>query len=150
MMRYHKPYSIYAAAVLLLLTGSAASYAHGGSIESNVEAVTRFLHLSPGQVGVFQNLLQERQMATTPIREEVAVLEKQLEGLIATGENPAAIGLTVLNIHERRQVIEMIQAEFLVNFQGHLTDTQRHRLARLRQAARLQPVLPAFVHLGLL
>ena len=150
MMRFHKAYWTYAASVLLLLTASAASYAHGGSTESKVETVARFLHLSPDQVGVLNNLLQERQMATTPIREELAVLEKQLEGLIAAGENPPVIGLTVLNIHGRRQAIGMIQAEFLANFQGHLADTQRQSLEMLRQAAELQPVLPAFAHLGLL
>lgn len=150
MMRFHKPCWIVAASVFLLLTGSEASYAHGGGVKSNVEVVASFLHLSPDQIGVLQNLLEERQVTTTPIRKEVAVLEKQLEGFIATGENPAAIGLTLLNIHERRRAIEMIRAEFLASFQGHLNDPQRQSLERLRQAAQLQPLLPAFAHLGLL
>jgi hypothetical protein len=113
-------------------------------------AVSQFLHLAPPQVQAFGQLLQVRQAATAPLLLQIAAREQRIRELIASGGDPAEIGTLVVQVHQLQQSVAAVQAQFLAGFQGLLNDEQRQAWDAVHLAARLQPVVPAFVALQLL
>ncbi|MFQ5777319.1 MAG: hypothetical protein ACE5IP_04865 [Terriglobia bacterium] len=112
--------------------------------------VIHFLQLRADQVEGLRQLLQLRRQAVVPLLQAIAEGEKQLQELIESGGDPAAIGQLVLEIHHYYQLIVRAQADFLAGFEGLLDVEQRARLEAIRHAARLQSLLPAFRSLYLL
>jgi hypothetical protein len=113
-------------------------------------AVVQFLQLRSDQVPVLVQLLQARQQAVAPVLQQIALREQQIAALVAAGGDPAAIGALMIQVHQLRQVVTAAQASFLANVEALLDEAQRQRLAQVRVAARLQPILPAFFALQLL
>lgn len=112
--------------------------------------VVRFLGLTPEQASALGQLLQERQQALAPILHEIAVREQRIRELVASGGDPAEIGVLVVQVHHLRQQAEAVQGSFLARFESLLDAEQRGRWQQVRAAALLQPVLPAFLALRLL
>jgi Spy/CpxP family protein refolding chaperone len=152
-------------AVVVLLAGGIPARAERGSRPGSEPAeaakgpgceggppavVAQFLLLAPEQVQALGQLLQEREQALAPIQQEIAAREQLIEQLIASGGDPAEIGQLVVEVHQLRQAAQAVQAQFLSGFQSLLNDAQRQQWAQVQMAARLQPVVPAFVALGLL
>ena len=120
------------------------------SAEGNADApcplqiVVQFLQLQAAQVSIFEQLLQARQTAVAPLFQGIAQREQQLEALLNSGDNPAQIGVLVIQIHTLQQQIVQTQQGFLANLANLLDHDQQERLAAVHVAAQLQPVVPAF------
>jgi HPt (histidine-containing phosphotransfer) domain-containing protein len=113
-------------------------------------AVAHVLRLVPDQVQAFAQLLQSRQETLGPILREIALREQRIRELLAAGGNPAEIGVLVVQVHQLRKTAESVQAQFLTAFASLLAEDQLRTWNEVRGAARLQPVLPAFVALQVL
>jgi len=116
---------------------------------SPLQVVVEFLQLTPAQQTSFGELLQARQTAVTPFFQGIAQREQQVEALLASGGNPAQVGILVIQIHALQMQIVQTQQIFLSNFISLLNQDQQQRLAAVALAAQLQPVLPAFQQLQL-
>ena len=114
------------------------------------EVVARFLALTAEQVVATTQVLVERQQALAPILHEIAVREQRIRELVATGGNPAEIGVLVTQVHALRRQAEEVQRAALARFETLLAPEQRVRWQQVRMAAALQPVVPAFATLRLL
>jgi len=114
-----------------------------------LQIVVQFLQLQPAQEPILVQLLQARQTAVAPFFQGIAQREQQLEALLASGGNPAQIGLLVMQIHALQQQIIETQQAFLANLANLLDQDQQQRLAAVHVAAQLQPVVPAFQALQL-
>jgi hypothetical protein len=123
----------------------------GGDCEGGpIAVVAQFLVLTPEQVPVLVQALHERQQTLAPILQGIAMREHRIGELIATGGNPAEIGVLVIQIHQLRQQAEAVQNAFLARVESFLDAEQRVRWQQVRLAARLQPVVPAFQALQML
>lgn len=114
-----------------------------------LQVVVAFLQLTPAQQPVFGQLLQARQTAVTPLFEEIATKEQQVQLLLDSGGNPAQVGTLVIQIYALQHQIVQTQQVFLSNLANLLDQDQKQRLAAVAVAAQLQPVLPAFQALQL-
>ena len=115
-----------------------------------IAVVVHFLGLRPDQLPVLEQLLRERQQTVGPIQQGIAMREQRIRELVASGGNPAEIGILVVQIHQLRQHAENAQAVFLARLESLLDAEQRVRWHQVRVAARLQPVVPAFQALQML
>ncbi len=123
----------------------------GGDDPSNaVQAVVKFLQLRGDQVEILGQLLQARQEAEAPLLEAIAEREKRLRELLESGGMPPEIGQLVIEIHALQKQVAQVQQSFLANWENSLDPEQRQRLNAVRQAAQLQPIVPAFQQLQLL
>ncbi|HEY4980029.1 MAG TPA: hypothetical protein VII25_12750 [Candidatus Acidoferrum sp.] len=111
---------------------------------SPLQIVVQFLQLQPTQQTILGELLQARQTAVTPLFLGIAQREQQVEALLASGGNPAQVGVLVIQIHALQQQIMQVQQAFLTNLANLLDQEQQQRLAAVRVATQLQPVVPAF------
>jgi hypothetical protein len=111
---------------------------------SPLQIVVQFLQLQPAQLPVFGQLLQARQAAVIPLFQGIVQRELQLQALLASGGNPAQVGILVIQIHALQQQIVQTQQVFLANLANLLDQDQRQRLATVAVAVQLQPVVPAF------
>ncbi len=124
--------------------------AQGDPNESSpLQIVAQFLQLQPAQEPLFGQLLQARQTAVAPLFQAMAQEEQQLEALLASGGNPAQVGILVIQIHALQQQVMQTQQVFLENLANLLDQDQQQRLAAVAIAVQLQPVVPAFVALQL-
>jgi hypothetical protein len=114
-----------------------------------VQIAVQFLQLQPAQVPVFEQLLQARQTAVTPLFQGIAQREQQIQALVQSGGNPAEIGVLVIQVSALQQQIVQTQQAFLENLANLLDTDQQQRLAAVSLAAQLQPVVPAFEALQL-
>lgn len=125
--------------------------AQGAECEAGpLTVVAQVLSLGPEQVQAQAQLLHERDERLAPMLQEIARREQHLQELIASGADPAEIGMLVVEIHRLRQAAESVQAQFLAQFLSLLGPEQRQTWEQVRLATQLQPALPAFVGLRLL
>jgi Spy/CpxP family protein refolding chaperone len=119
--------------------------------ERGMEAVVRFLQLTPEQVEQWQGLLEAQETALTPLREQLRETERQLAELLK-GENPdpTAVGNLVLQGKALREQMGDVHRAYLEDFEGLLTPEQSQRLGGITRAERLEPLFPAFRMFGLL
>ena len=115
-----------------------------------IAVVVHFLGLRPDQMPVLEQALRERQQTLGPILQGIAMREQRIRELIATGGNPAEIGVLVIQIHQLRQAAEAAQAAFLAGVESLLDAGQRVLWQQVRVAARLMPLVPAFQALQML
>ena len=136
--------------VSTMLQQMQSATAQGDPDESSpLQIVAQFLQLQPSQEPLFGQLLQARQTAVAPLFQAMAQKEQQLEALIASGGNPAQVGILVIQIHALQQQVMQTQQVFLENLANLLDQDQQQRLAAVAIAVQLQPVVPAFVALQL-
>ncbi|HVS02017.1 MAG TPA: periplasmic heavy metal sensor [Thermoanaerobaculia bacterium] len=113
--------------------------------------VAEFLGLTDEQREAWAAIREEARAAIAPLVEELRGQEEALHELLATPDpDPAAVGALVLAIRELRQAIRVEEQEAVAAFLALLDDEQRGKLARLRRAAPLCRVVPAFEALHLL
>lgn len=113
-------------------------------------AVVQFLQFRPDQVEILQQLLQARQEAETPLLQAIAEHERRLRELLESRGTPPEVGQVVIELHALQGQVAQVQQSFLANLENLLDPEQRQRLEAVRQAARLQPIVPAFQQLQLL
>lgn len=130
--------------------GESTDAAKGPGCEGGpLAVVAQFLTLAPEQVQAVGQLLQQREQALSPIQQQIAAHEQQIEQLIASGGDPALIGQLVIEVHHLQAAAQAVQAQFLASFRSALTEPQQQRSAQVQMAAQLQPVVPAFQALRL-
>lgn len=111
---------------------------------SPLQVIAAFLQLRPGQVSELEQLLQARQAALVPLAQQVQVLLQQLGNLLNAGGNPAQVGVLVIQIHARQQLMALAQQSFLSHFLAILDVEQTQKIQAVQIAAQLRPILPAF------
>jgi hypothetical protein len=128
----------------------AASAAHADLDPGEaLRLVAAFLQLTPNQVEALVELLRVRQESIAPLLQQIAEKELQIQALLQSGGDPAAIGQLVIEIYQLKQLIQRVQQDFLAAFMNLLDSTQRARVRAVMQAAKLQPVVEAFQTLHL-
>jgi Spy/CpxP family protein refolding chaperone len=120
-----------------------------GEAPAPIQIVMQWLQLQPAQVQELGQLLQARQAAAVPLLQGIQQRTKQVEALLNSGGNPAAVGILVFQIHALQQQVAHVQQDFLSKFVSLLDPEQQQRLEAVRIAAQLQPILPAFRELNL-
>ncbi len=111
---------------------------------SPLQLVAEFLQLRAGQASELEQLLQARQATLAPLFQAAQSLIQQLGILLASGGNPAQVGVLVIQIHALQQRMAQAQQAFLAQFMAILDADQLQRLQAVQLAAHLQPILPAF------
>lgn len=116
-----------------------------------VAPVAAFLELDEVQTVMLVQLLQQRRIAAEPYALELKRREAALAVLLqSVHPDPSLVGQIVLEIRQLHRAVAGIQIEFLVRFRGLLDQEQLQRLAFIRAAVAVQPVIPAFVGLHLI
>lgn len=116
-----------------------------------VAPVVAFLELDEVQTVMFVQLLQQRRIAVEPYALELQRRAEALAVLLRSVDpDPSLVGQIVLEMHQLRRAVAVIQAGFLVRFEQMLDLEQRQRLALIRAAVAARPILPAFVSLHLI
>jgi len=121
-----------------------------GDAPSPLQIIVQFFQLTPGQQDQLGQLLQARQAAIPPLLAQIQPLTQQLQSLLASGGNPAAIGATVIQINALERQVAQHQQAFLTALVGILNPSQQQQFELVQIAVQLQPILPAFVQLALL
>ena len=119
-------------------------------VSNALRLVIHFLQLRADQVEGLRQLLQLRREAVVPLLHGIVERERRLHELLSSGGDPADIGQLIIEIHHLYQLIVRAQQDFIAGFAGLLDQDQRQRLATIRLAVELQPLLPAFRRLHLL
>lgn len=129
----------------------AAGLAHAPTADTPLPPpVIAFLELAPLQV---QQIFEQRVALASqvhPLIVNIVARETLLRELLEAGDNPAAIGVVILEIRQLYGGIVAAHVQYRVAVESVLDAEQRERLAALRVARELQPLLPAFAALGLL
>lgn len=109
------------------------------------EEVARFLELSPEQVTQWEGLISTLRDTAVPLREQLRELEEQL-GELLRQENPeaAAVGPLVIQIKNVKETLGQAHREYVNGFEAMLNRQQTAKLQFIRQAERVQPLIPAF------
>ena len=128
-------------------TSSAEAYLEP---EQALHIVAQFLQLTPNQVEALVELLRVRQETIAPLLQQIAEREQQIQMLLQSGGDPAAIGQLVIEIYQLKQLIQRAQQDFMAAFMSLLSSDQKMRVRQVMLAARLQPVVDAFRTLHLL
>ncbi len=109
------------------------------------EAVARFLELTPEELTQWEGLLTTLRDTVAPLREQLRGLEGQLAELLQQeNRDAAAVGALVIQIHGVREAIEQAHREYVNGFEAMLNREQTAKLRFIRQAERVQPLIPAF------
>jgi len=123
----------------------------GPFVDEAFGAVVHFLALDEAQTETFRTLLEDRAAAGTPIRESILEVDMAIrEQLESTDPDPTTVGELVIERHALRVDLADVHATFVDGFEAILNEEQTTDLARLRDAKRLQRILPAFERFGLL
>ncbi|HKO54964.1 MAG TPA: periplasmic heavy metal sensor [Thermoanaerobaculia bacterium] len=116
-----------------------------------ITVVAGFLQLSPEQVAALLTIMQTRDAALQPIAAKLHANQEALGKLVESPDaNPAAVGRLLLDIRAAQKQAETIARDAGAAFERNLTPEQRDRLQFVRQAAQIEPVIPAFRAVGLL
>ncbi len=115
------------------------------------EIVIRTLGLTEAQQAEWDTLLANLRAALAPLREELKDVEEALRDLLRqSNPDPTKIGELMLAGKELREQMGAAHQSYVQAFEGMLTVEQKARLAFLRRAQQVVPLLPAFHLFGLL
>jgi len=141
----------YVVAAVVVALAIPAMAQEGPIRDRGMEAVARFLQLTPAQVDQWKGLLDTQEAALAPLREQLRAVEEQLAALLRTDNpDPAAVGNLILQGKALREQMGQVHRAYLEGFEAMLTEEQAQRLATIRRAERLEPLFPAFRLFGLL
>jgi Heavy-metal resistance len=114
------------------------------------QAVIEFLALSGDQVAQWDGLLATHKATVTPLRDQLQGVEDQLKTLLQEPDpDPGAVGELAIQAKGLRDQIRAADEDYLTGFGDMLTQPQTVKLAFIRHAARVQPLIPAFKRFGL-
>ena len=113
--------------------------------------VTNFLQLAPEQTSALITMIQTRDETLRPIAMKLATSHEALGRLIESPDADAAtVGRLLLDIHATEKQAATVAQSAAASFEAILTPEQRGRLQFVRQAAQVEPAIPAFRAVGLL
>ncbi|MEP0772789.1 MAG: periplasmic heavy metal sensor [Acidobacteriota bacterium] len=115
------------------------------------EIVVRFLELTEAQQAQWDALLDQLKAALEPLRLQLEDVRKQLaEELRKPNPDRAKIAELILRGKEIQEQMETARRAYAQAFEAMLTPEQQAKLAFLRRAQQVVPLLPAFQLYGLL
>jgi uncharacterized membrane protein len=139
------------ASVLMMMLHPSIVRAAEGELPPPIAFVSNFLQLSEAQTGALIGMIQSRDAAVRPIAEGLQAKQQALQHLLDTpNADAAAVGKLMLEINAGQHQIAMIAQSAAASFASTLTDEQKQRLAFVRQAEQVAPVIPAFKAIGLM
>jgi uncharacterized membrane protein len=113
--------------------------------------VTNFLQLSPDQTSSLAAMIQARDAVLQPIAARLQADQEALGKLLeSTDADPTAVGRLLIDIHSEEMQASAAAHDAAAAFEAILTPDQRNRLQFVRQAAQVEPAIPAFKAVGLL
>ena len=135
----------------LIPAGTAKLTGEDPHVPPPLQAVARFLDLSPDQLQALLQLRQETEPTLADARRQVGELQAKLERSLHEEEAGAdELGNLLLRLHEARQHVGYVHRSFVESFSKTLSEEQRRRLRSVFQAAEMQRILPVFKQVGLL
>lgn len=115
------------------------------------QVVVRYLQLSTGQVGAWDQLLADRADALEPLRLELEQVESALQDLLGGEQpDPLQVGTLVLAGKELRDRMGAVHRDYVREFEALLGAEQKQRLGTVRRAEQLAPLFGPFQLFGLL
>jgi Spy/CpxP family protein refolding chaperone len=115
------------------------------------EIVIRTLGLTEAQQAEWETMLANLRATLAPLREQLKNGEEALRDLLRqSNPDPTRIGELVLASKQVREQMGAAHQAYLQGFEGMLTLEQKAKLAFLRRAQQVVPLLPAFKMFGLL
>ncbi len=109
-----------------------------------IRIIADFFVLTAPQLDEIKGLLETRRAAVEPLAKQIDAKEKELGELIRSSNPDAStLGSLMIEIHGLREQLNRAHKEFIVGFEGVLTDEQKNKLNAVRRAARLDPVIHA-------
>jgi hypothetical protein len=140
----------FAVSVLLIILHSPLARAEQG-LPAPIVFVTNFLQLSEDQTRALIAMIQTRDAALQPIAVKLHADQEMLGQLLESPTaDPTSVGRLLLEIRAGEQQAATIAHDAAAAFEQGLTSEQHERLQFVRQAAQVQPTLPAFHAVGLL
>ena len=145
-----KKTSLAAVSLLLMMLLSPLAHADDG-LPAPIIFVTNFLQLAPEQRSALITMIQTRDAALQPIAMKLQSSHQALGKLLESPDADAtAVGRLLLDIHATEKQGGAVAQSAAGSFEAILTPEQRGRLQFVRQAAQVEPALPAFKAAGLL
>jgi Spy/CpxP family protein refolding chaperone len=113
--------------------------------------VSNFLQLAPAQTLALITAIQTRDAALQPIAMKLHADQEALGKLLESSEaDVAAVGRLLLEIRAAEKQASAVAQAAAAQFEAVLTPEQRGRLQFVRQAAQIEPAIPAFKAVGLM
>jgi uncharacterized membrane protein len=138
-------------ASFLLIFHSALAHADDKPLPQPIVFVTNFLQLSDVQTSALITMVQARDAALQPIAEKLRANQEALANLLdASSPDAAAVGRLLIEIRGEEKQVGEVARQAAASFEETLLPEQLHRLQFVRQAAQVQPAIPAFKTVGLL
>jgi uncharacterized membrane protein len=139
-----------AASLVLMILHSPAARADD-ALPPPVMFVTNFLQLAPEQTMVLVTMIQARDAALQPVAVKIQADQEALGKLLDSPDaDPVAAGHLVIEIRTLEKQAGAAAHDASAQFEAILTQDQRERLQFVRQAAQVEPAIPAFKAVGLL
>ena len=136
---------------LLLILQPALAHADDKELPQPIVFVTNFLQLSGVQTSSLITMIQAREAALQPIAETLRASREALANLLdASNPDAAAVGRLLIEIRGEENQLGEVARQAAASFEETLLPEQRQRLQFVRQAAQVQPAIPAFKTVGLL
>ncbi|HYM62556.1 MAG TPA: periplasmic heavy metal sensor [Thermoanaerobaculia bacterium] len=138
-------------AVSLLLMILHSPIARADDLPAPIVFVTNFLQLSADQTKALIGIIQARDAALQPIAAKLQADQQALGTLLESASPDAGTaGRLLLEIHDGQKQAGAIARDAALSFEATLTPEQHDRLQFVRQAAQVEPAIPAFRAVGLL
>ena len=135
--------------VLMILHSPAARAADG--LPPPVVFVTNFLQLAPEQTMALITMIQARDAALQPVAMKIQADQEALGKLLDSPDaDPVTVGRLLIEIRTLEKQASAAAHDASAQFEAVLTQDQRDRLQFVRQAAQVEPAIPAFKAVGLL
>lgn len=142
--------SLTVASLLLMILHSPLARADQ-PLPPPIAFVTNFLQLSEDQTKALIGMIQTRDAALQPIAAKVQTDQEALGKLLdSPAPDAATIGNLLIEIHNGEKQAGAVARDAASSFEQILTPDQLQRLQFVRQAAQIEPAIPAFRAVGLL
>jgi Spy/CpxP family protein refolding chaperone len=138
------------ASLLLMILHSPLAHADD-ALPPPIVFVSTFLQLAPAQTQALIAAIQARDAALQPIAMKLHADQESLGRLVESSDaDPATAGRLLLEIRAAEKQASAVVQAAAAQFEAVLTPEQRGRLQFVRQAAQIEPAIPAFKAVGLM
>jgi hypothetical protein len=138
------------ASLLLMILHSPLAHADDG-LPPPIVFVSNFLQLSADQTLALITAIQARDAALQPIAVKLHMDQEALGKLLESpNADPVLAGRLLIEIRAAEKRASAVARDAAARFEGILTLEQRDRLQFVRQAAQIEPAIPAFKAVGLM
>ena len=112
------------------------------------DLVRQFLALDNNQSQQFAELLQRRNDALAPLAQQLEQAQRQFQQLLAAGDaDPTALGKQILLMVGLNRQLGAVFESAQKDLAALLTEEQKQKVGLVALAAKLMPIVPAFVEL---